>query len=63
MWILVKVILAVMRKQLKAVVAKKAHKWLQLIGFEPMTASEMYQLSYEASLGAGHERVQFIPVI
>ena len=58
-----KVILAVMRKQLKAVVAKKAHKWLQLIGFEPMTASEMYQLSYEASLGAGHERVQFIPVI
>ena len=57
-----KVILAVM-KQLKAVVAKKAHKWLQLIGFEPMTASAMYQLSYEASLGAGHERVQFIPVI
>ena len=59
----VKVIFAVV-KQLKQLQRKPRKKSEAPLGFKPMTSviPVRYQLSYEALLEAGQERVQFIPV-
>ena len=61
--ILVKVIIAVL-KQLKQL-QRKSRENIQRIQTHVLhdTGAILFQLSYEASLEAAQERVQFIPVI